>query len=61
MKAVIGLIILNIVVVVIAIVSRFWEYSENKFISEEVLEMSTPFDVTIDTEFLENLKPAYEQ
>jgi hypothetical protein len=61
MKALIGLVILNLIVLVMAMSSRFWVYSEQRYISEEVLEISTPFDVTIDKEFLKNLKPAYEQ
>ena len=45
----------------------FWFFSGNqntnrdKYITQNILDMSRPLDVTIDIEFLRNLKPAYEQ
>ena len=45
----------------------FWLFSGNqnanrdKYITETLLAMARPWDVTIDIEFLRNLKPAYEQ
>jgi hypothetical protein len=61
MKTSVVLIILNIAVVVAGITSGFWLFSREKYITEEILEISTPFSVTIDVEFLKNLEPAYEQ
>lgn len=45
----------------------FWFLSGNqnvnrdKYITQNILDMSRPIDVTIDIEFLRSLKPAYEQ
>lgn len=45
----------------------FWYFSGNqkldrdRYINQNILDMSRPLDVTIDIEFLEELKPAYEQ
>ena len=33
----------------------------DKYITQNILDMSRPIDVTIDIEFLRSLKPAYEQ
>lgn len=61
MKTTLVLIILNIVLLVITVRSRFWVLNKEDYIPKEVLEISTPIDVKIDTEFIKNLKPAYEQ
>lgn len=33
----------------------------DKYVNKNILDMSRPLDVTIDIEFLQELKPAYEQ
>ncbi|OGC59491.1 hypothetical protein A2380_02470 [candidate division WWE3 bacterium RIFOXYB1_FULL_43_24] len=35
--------------------------NRDKYITQNILDMSRPLDVTIDIEFLHSLKPAYEQ
>ncbi|AHB40590.1 TPA: hypothetical protein DHW62_02620 [candidate division WWE3 bacterium] len=35
--------------------------NRDKYITQNILDMSRPIDVTIDIEFLRSLKPAYEQ
>ena len=61
MKVFIAILILNISVLVLCIKSNFWEFSPKTYISEQVLEKSIPFNVTIDVDFLKSLDPAYEQ
>lgn len=40
--------------------SHFWELDREVYLSKKVLELSVPFDVKIDTEFLKSLEPANE-
>jgi hypothetical protein len=60
MKKVTVLLILTLMMLAVGLYSRFWLFSREEYISEKVLEMSTPFSVTIDVDFLKSLLPAYE-
>jgi len=35
-------------------------FNRERYVDKKLLELATPFDVRIDTEFLKNLKPANE-
>ena len=58
---------LLITAVFFVVAGGFWILSGNqnvnrdKYITQNILDMSRPIDVTIDIEFLRSLKPAYEQ
>ncbi|EKD95154.1 MAG: hypothetical protein ACD_25C00050G0005 [uncultured bacterium] len=58
---------LLITTVFFVIAGGFWFFAGNqnvnrdKYITQNILDMSRPIDVTIDIEFLQSLKPAYEQ
>ncbi len=58
---------LLITAVFFVVAGVFWILSGNqnvnrdKYITQNILDMSRPIDVTIDIEFLRSLKPAYEQ
>jgi hypothetical protein len=40
--------------------SQFWGFSREEYLSQKVLELSTPINVKIDLQLLEKLSPAYE-
>ena len=61
MKRTIILIVINTLIGILLLSSNYWKYSKEQYLSEKVLDMTHPFDVSIDTEFLKNLNPAYEQ
>ncbi len=58
---------LLITVSVFAVALLFWFVQGNqsvdrdKYITQNILDISRPVNVTIDIEFLETLRPAYEQ
>lgn len=37
------------------------KFNRDEYIDQNVLDMASPLDVSIDTEFLQKLLPAYEQ
>jgi len=54
------LIALSILVSILWINSGFWEIDKENYINKKVLELSAPFDVRINTEFLKSLESAEE-
>ena len=58
---------LLITVLVFSVALVFWFFQgnqsvdRNKYITQNILDMSRPINVTIDIEFLKTLRPAYEQ
>jgi hypothetical protein len=58
MKNLIKLILLIILVTVLWRLSGYRSYNRENYFSNKALELSTPFDVKIDTEFLKSLRPA---
>ena len=61
MKSFILLIALSIVATITWFSLGGGSLSGNDYISEKILDMARPLDVTIDIEFLSKLTPAYEQ
>ncbi|GIW69261.1 MAG: hypothetical protein KatS3mg101_0008 [Patescibacteria group bacterium] len=41
-------------------ISGSQKLDKDKYLNQNILDMSRPLDVTIDIEFLRELKPAYE-
>ena len=58
MKAFFGLIILTTVSALMLLRFGLKPFSKEMYLDQKVLEMSMPFDVKIDTEFLKGLEPA---
>ncbi len=50
------LIALSILVSVLWVKAGFWEIDKENYIGKKVLELSVPFDVRINTEFLKSLE-----
>ena len=60
MKNLIKLIILTIVVCMFWQMSNFLDFNRGYYLSNKALDLSKPFNVRIDVEFLKGLKPANE-
>ncbi len=60
MRIFLALLFLTIVSVTTLILFPPNRISRDFFLNQKVLDMSMPFDVKIDTEFLRSLKPANE-
>jgi len=58
MKSLIFIFTVFVLVSAIWLVSGFWRFSELTYIDQKVLDISSPFDVKIDIEFLKDLEPA---
>lgn len=52
--------VLTILGLILFFISGFWNFSEDDYLNKKVLELSKPFSVKIDIEFLQKLKPANE-
>lgn len=57
MRDLIFIIIVFVLVGFVWLLSGFWRFRPDSYLSEKVLEMSRPFDVKIDIEFLKRLEP----
>lgn len=54
------LILLSAAVSILWVNSSFWEINKENYISKKVLELSVPFDVRINIEFLKSLESTEE-
>lgn len=60
MKAFYAMLLLAIAVTVLWINSGLWGFDREMYLSKKVLELSVPFNVKINVEFLQSLQPANE-
>jgi hypothetical protein len=60
MKKLFVIITLSVIGLFLFLISGFWTFSKDEYINKKVLELSKPFSVKIDIEFLQKLKPANE-
>lgn len=61
MKKIIILVILSAIALVFLLSVNMKTFDKASYISQKVLDTASPLDVSIDTEFLNKLTPAYEQ
>ena len=60
MRSLLSLLVIFLFVLGLWVTSNFWTFNRKNYIDEKVLELSIPFDVKIDIEFIEGFKPADE-
>jgi hypothetical protein len=58
MRKLMKLILIVVLVTILWKLSGYAGYSRENYFSNKALELSKPFDVKIDTEFLKSLRPA---
>jgi formiminotetrahydrofolate cyclodeaminase len=61
MNKVIVLTVLSLIALVVFMTIGKERYNASDYVSQEVLDTASPLNVSIDTEFLHKLVPAYEQ
>lgn len=45
----------------LGLLSGFWKFNKQDYLSDKVLDIAVPINGTIDTELFKSLLPAYEQ
>lgn len=61
MKNLLTLLLILVIIGILWIGSKFWQFSEDKYVNQELNAMSRPTSDQIDLEFLKKeFEPAYE-